>query len=271
MGGSTGMDGTTAAGALWNAAADAMAWSASMREHASWTETKRAWATKGEAVDAIRAGTEECGRVVDGSGVVDAAAVGRAAEAMRHASAAVGRAAGAFARSGELCRAAAARQRRAAKMYARASNMESGARVHMMAERSLGRAESSAKMVANARGLEEALAEESAVMGRLAAEWGASGKVWSGDRARMATIQADMWEDAKEMCAGSAEMARMTDNAEQLTARLRDAAARAAEASAACAAALVRAGVGPGEQEAAAAWRNAMAEANRIGAEERGR
>ena len=262
------MDGT-AADALWNAAADAMAWSAAMREHASWIELKKAWAAKGEAVDAIRSGTEECGRVVDENGVVDADAVGRAAEAMRHASAAVGRAAEAFERAADLCRAAAAGQRRAAKMYMRASNMECGANVHMMAERSHGRAESSARMVDNARGLEAALAQEAGGMEVLAAEWGASGKEWHGDRSRLATIQADMWEDAKEMCAGSAEMARAAGHAEQMTARMRDVAARAAEASAARAAAIMRAGVGQAGQEAAAAWRNAMAEANRVEAEGR--
>ena len=260
-----------AAAILWNAAADAMAWAAFIREHASWAELRGAWAAKSEAVDAMRIGTEECGRIVDAQGTVDAAAVGRASEAMRHAAATVGRAGEAFGRSSDLCMAAGAGQRRAGEAYALASNPECGADMCGMAARSYNRSVGAAEMAANARGIAAGLAQEAGEMDSLAASWKESGRAWRGDRGGLAAVQADMWEDAKEMRANAAEMQRSAERAEQATARMRAVAAREAERSASLAAAAVRAGAGPGAQEAEAAWRRAMAEAHRAEAEAEGK
>ena len=263
MGG--GRPGTeAAAGVLWTAAADAMVWTAMIREHDSWTELKRAWAAKAEAVDAMRAGSEECGRAVDAQGVVDAGALGRAAEALGHAAAAMGRAAEAFDRASDLCKAAGAGLRRAGDAHARALDKASAVDMRGMASMSYDRAARTDQMTSNARGMAAGLAREADGMAALAAGWaGAGQRRWSGERGGLAAVQADMWEDAKEMRAGSEEMKRSAQEAERLAARMRDVAAGAAERSAERAAAAARGGLaGQDAPEAAAAWRKAVSEAH---------
>lgn len=261
--GGAGPEEDAAAAAMWTAAADAMAWTASMREHDSWAELKGAWATKAEAVDAMRAGSEECGRAVDAQGAVDAGALGRAAEALRHAAAAIGRAAEAFDRSSDLCKAAGAEQRRAGSAYAQALNPGRTVDLYSMAIMSYDRAVKTDRMASNARGTAAGLAHEADEMAALAAKWEDAGGRWHGDRGGLAAVQADLWEEAKEIRAGSEEMKRNAAEAERLAARMRDAAARMAERSAARAAAVARDDpAGPDAQEAAEAWRKAMSEAH---------
>ena len=119
-------------------------------------------------------------------------------------------------------------------------------------------------MTINARGMAVGLSHEADGMTTLAAGWaGAERRPWSGDRGGLAAVQADLWEDAKELRAGSEEMKRDAAKAERLAAKMRGTAAGSAERSAARAAALAREGLaGSDAQEAAAAWRKAMSKAH---------
>ena len=78
---------STPASGVWNAAGDAWMWAASIRVHAARTEYRRACEANADADDALGLVAASCGRVVDGNGMVDAAAMGRAADAMGKASA----------------------------------------------------------------------------------------------------------------------------------------------------------------------------------------
>ena len=267
-----GGKGSGAAAVLWDAAAVAMVWAASIRDHAAWVEVKGAWATMAEAVDAMRAGAEECGRAVDAQGKVDAAALGRAGESMKRAGGIIERAADAFGRSSELCEAAGAGQKRAGEAHARASNVSNGADARRMAARSYKRADSTAKMAAKVRAIAGGLAREAGGMAAEAASdhEGSGRRMRRGERSGLAAVQADLWEDTRDMRANSAEMLRQSSEAVKVAARIRAVAGMAAERLAGRAAMACRDGA-PDAQEAAAAWRGAVADANRADAEGGGR
>ena len=78
---------STPASDVWNAAGDARMWAASMRENAAWAEYRRACEANSDADDAPGLAAASGARVVDGNGMADAAARGRAADAMGRASA----------------------------------------------------------------------------------------------------------------------------------------------------------------------------------------
>ena len=258
------------AAVLWEAAADAMSWTAAIRDHASLAECRKGWAARVEFGDAMKGAAEKCGRIVDGRGMVDTASIGLAGDAMKRAADPLVRASRAFARSSRLDKAAAAELRRASRAYGRAEDPEYAAAVAERAASSRDHALSSAGMAKISLDRAESLARDAAKLAAAAARRPPPGPARRSDLAEMSSLQADMWEGAKQDRMESAVALGRMDEAVQATARIRQLTARAAEMSAARAAATAAQGRGrPDVERAAAAWRRAVAKAH--GVEDRSR
>ena len=205
-------------------------------------------------------------RVVDGNGMVDAAAMGRAADAMGKASASFKVVSGAFGRSSKLCEEAAADGDRAAAMYDRGGSAKYAARSRDRAAKSRRHAENAARVSRASGEGERALAEDSAKMSAAAAAWARDkGRRWGGDRAELAGAYRAMRSDSMRERVRSAEMLSHAADTERLSMRVRDMAADAARHMAEIAA--DGSDSGPEVQDAMSAWRVAVAAANRAEAE----
>ena len=259
------------AAVLWEAAADAMSWTAAMRAHDSLAECRKGWAARVEFGDAMKGAAEKCGRIVDGRGMVDTASIGLAGDAMRRAADPLVRASRAFARSSRLDKAAGAELDRASRAYGRAEDPEYAAAVAERAARSRDHALSSAGMAKTSLDRAESLVRDAAKLAAAAAaKQPPPGPARRSDLTEMSSLQADMWEGAKQDRLESAVALGRMDEAVQATARIRQLTARAAEMSAARAAAAAARGRGsPDVERAAAAWRRAVAKAH--GVEDRSR
>lgn len=258
------------AAVLWEAAADAMSWTAAIRDHASLTECRKGWAARVEFGDAMKGAAEKCGRIVDGQGMVDTASIGLAGDAMKRAADPLVRASRAFARSSRLDKAAAAELHRASKAYGRAVDPEYAATVAERAARSRDHALSSAGMAKISLGRAKSLVRDAAKLAAAAAKRPPPWPARRSDLTEMSSLQAYMWEDAKRDRLESAVVLGRMDEGVQATARIRQLTARAAEMSAARAAAAAARGRGrPDVEDASAAWRRAVARAH--GVEDRSR
>lgn len=258
------------ASALWEAAADAMSWTAAVREHAGWLESKKGWAAKAESDDAVRRAAEECGRIVDGRGAMDAASIEGAGGAIRLAAGPLVRASKAFARSSRLGEAAGAELRRASRAYGRAGDHEYAATVAERAAGSRDHARTVAMMASTMLGRARWLARDATRLADGAAGRPSPGPVLHAVRAALSSLQVGMREDARQARAESVAMAGKMEDGVQATAKMRRVTARAAELSAERAAAAAARGRGrPDVEEAAAAWRRAVAKAH--GVEDRSR
>ena len=262
-----------AAAAMWRAAADAMAWTASMCDHAAWTERQRGWADKSEADEALKRAAGECGDAIDAGGGVDADAAARAVGALRIAADAAARAAGAFGRSSGRHREAESEQNLAAAAYERAADRRSGGAVRERAAQSDAHAQDAERLASDARGAARALARNAGRLEACAAAWPTFGRKRVGDHDELASMQADMHDDARQACPHSAAMERRAADAGRLAAEVRGMAAAAAGQSAAKAeeVASKRGLRGTRVKRAAAAWKRAAAAASRLAEAERRR
>ena len=250
----------------WKAGGDAWLWSASMHGHAAWREYRKACESNVEADDAMGMVAAAGGRVVDAHGMVDAAAMVRVADAMLRASEMFDRVARSFMRSSRLNEAAAADKDRAAALYERAGSARHAALARTRSGKSRKDAAVAARTSAMAKEGAAALAEDAGRMRASAEKLAGSGKrnKWGGDGAELALAHAVMRNHTKRERVRSAEMLERAVDIERASARVQDMAAavarRAAEAT-------VHRRGDPSVQEALAAWRKAMAAANRAEAE----
>ena len=267
MGGS-GRDGDAAA-AIWRAAADTLAWTASMHDHMAQTERRTAWAAKSEAAAAMDRAATECGDAIGADGVVDTAATSRAAEAARGAADATRRAADAFGRSSGRHRDARADQELAVQAYERAADYGRSGTMGERAARSQANAQGAGEMVSGAREAAKTLVRNAGRLEAIAAAQSkqGSGKAGAGDE--LATMHAGMLDDARRTDRQSSTMEKMAADAEMLAAEVRGLAAFAAEYSMALAAEASDQGLrDPRVKRAAAALKAAVASASRLAAAE---
>ena len=261
--GSEPRDATLPADAAWRAGGDAWAWAASIRARAAWAEHRRAWQAKTEADDALGLVAAAGGRIVNSQGMVDTAAMARAAESMRRASATFEAAAKAFRRSSGLNEEAAADERMAASLYEKGNAATEAALALDRAEKSRRNAAEEARVAAAAGAGAAELVQEADAMDESAAGWsgGQGGQhKWDGDKAALVRAHEAMRRDAVEERVRSAAMLANAVEAERLAARVERLAAEAARHMAESAA---YGRDDPNAQEALDAWRDAMAAANR--------
>ena len=257
---------TAAVAAAWHAAGDAWMWAASIRGHAAWGEHRKAWEAKAEADDSLGLVAAAGARVVDVHGKVDTAAMNRAAEAMRRASATFARAAEAFRRSSALNKRAAADEDMAAASYGRAGDYERAETSKDRAERMRGLAADESETADVADEGTAALARDAGTMHSSAAKWGEGGQRWKGDKAALDEAHRVMHNDARHERMRSAAMLERAAGSEQVAARVQKLAAAAARSMAEESTASLQRG-DPGAQDALAELRRAMAAANAAEAE----
>ena len=275
-----------AALAFWAAAAAARAWSASIREHAACAARTAALSAEDEANGDIKKAIEGCGRVPDAQGRPGAAAMALVTDAMMRAAKSLNAAAEGCGRSSGLYGEAATEAARAHRAFGRVGDAQYAGIMRSMAARARVDARGAAKQAAEAAETAGALLRDAGRLGDCAAKW-ASSEGGRGKRAvdmrRLALALADTWEDAKRSCLNSSIIAEKAAELERATAIARGMAADVARAAAGEAAAAAEAaaeaaengsgnggGQGRDDQEAeraAAAWRRAMAAANRADAE----
>lgn len=267
--GMAGVDraGSAAAALLWEAAADAMAWTAAIHDHAAWVEARKAWAARAESDDAMKRAAEAGRRVADARGTVDVASLRQVGDAMGRAADLQARASKAFARSSRLGRAVWVEQRRASRAYRRAGDAAYSATVSERAAQSRKHARNTSRLAASALDGSESLARDAGRLAAAASECASPEIAWPGGRTELSLIQADMWENARQARAESAAVLRKMDAMGPAMVRLRRITASAAELSATKATEAARGQDGPDVQRAAAAWRKAASRAHK--AEER--
>ena len=260
-----------AAAEYWAAAAAAREWLSSIRLHAAGVLSSAAWSAVAEADEAVMRAAEDGGHVVDEHGWMDAGAMERAGAELKRASSAMVRAAKSFRRSSRLDRAAALEQMRASRASRRAADAEYAGIMRDRAKKSRGRARDAARHAASADKRAGSLLRDAGRVAACASAAAAEGvQVGTGRRRELSLARSDMWEDAKRRRLDSAALAGNAAEVERLMAGIRRVAASAAnlEADVAVKAAERGGGTGdPGAERAAAAWRRAMAAANRADAE----
>lgn len=262
-----------AVAAIWRAAADALAWTASMRDHTARTERRKAWAARSEAAAAMGRVAEECAAAIDADGGADAAAaMSRAVETERGAAAQMRLAAEAFRRSSRHHSGAKADQDQAAQAYERAAEHRRSRTMGERAERSQANVLRAGEMASGARAAAKALARNAGRLEAIAAALPRRGHRQAEDGDELASLRADMLDDAGRASRQSSAMEKQAVDAERLAAEVRGLAAAAAEHSMTIAAVASEQGLrDPQAKEAAAALRGAAASAGRLAAAERQR
>lgn len=268
-------DGNDTAGAtavLWAAAGDAMAWKASIREHAARRERKK-------ARDSVAESYGELGRVVDayeqaadGRGRADTEVLGRALSTTRVAAEMQSLASKALARSSRLHRKAGAGLKRASMAYKRAAEPRRAADMRERAARAYANARASAGIAARVRRDARGIMQSADRMDAGEAEWPpAGGGGMAGDAGVPSPAAADMRESAGRAHTGSNGTEKKLEDAVRAAAEMRKVSAEAARRSAENAAKAVAecVGGGPDMQRAVDAWAKAMAAANRADADKR--
>ena len=117
-------DAPVAAAAVWKAAANALAWAASMRGMAARTEQRKAWESGASAARSAMRAAEASRGDVRARNRIDAAAIGRMSTEFSAAAEAAAQAAAAHGRTARLGRTEADDYERAAEAYARAATVE---------------------------------------------------------------------------------------------------------------------------------------------------
>ena len=265
MGGKGANVRATEADAVWEAAADAMAWAAARYDRTAWTERKTGWADRAAADESARAAAESCGDAIDAEGGTDEGAMRQAAEDLRQAGTPMARAVIAFEESSRLHRAAEGWQDMAAEAYKKASRPRRSEAVYEHAEESHRQAQAAARLSSGARARTRTLAQAA---GRLEKRMAAAPRPLGDERARAAeydalsSMQADLWDDARQACMQSAGMEKRSEERARLAAEVERLAEAAAKRSAARAEDEMERGTGgPRVQEAVSAWKEAEAEA----------
>lgn len=259
MGGG-GRDAAAPAAAVWRSAADARMWAAAIYARAMSKANRQGWAAKAESEDAVRRAAEAAGQAVDPRKGVDAVAMGRALDAIRQGASAMRRASVAFRRSSRLSRAAAAEHSEAAAAYGHAADGMHGQLASGLAEKTSTNSRGSAMLSRRMRLGARLLGEQADRWAAGASRWREDGYGIGADMGAMEPMLAGMMDEAGRECAESMEQARRAVDDERMTADLRRNMAAEAERSAAAAA---RERGLPEAQEAAEAWRRAMAAAGR--------
>ena len=185
-----GSAGTDAANALWRAAADALAWKASIRNRAARAAHRKAWSAMVKAAGATEVAATR-GPSTDARNRTDAAPLERAVAALRDAADMMNLASKELRRSSRLHRAAAAARMRSSKAYKRAADAAGAAGMDRHAARSHDRAmDTDAKATIALEGARQLLrdaVELAARVSRLPAE----------DAAKAAEPEADAEDAAK--------------------------------------------------------------------------
>ena len=266
--------GQAAGTAVWKAAADAMAWTASMRDHMAWTERRRGWEAKSKADMSMNRAAAECGEAIGAKGGgFDAAAMARAVEATRGAASAMSDAAKAFGLSSRHHMAAKSDQDLAAQAYERAMHYDRRRTMDGRAARSQENAQGTGEMASGARNAAKSLVRNAGVLEARAKQWAANRRRRAvSDLDDLASFHADMLDDARRACQESEAMGGLAADAELLAAEVRGLAASEAEYSTARAAeALEDAPLKPDAKEAVQALNKAAAAASKVAADERRR
>lgn len=257
-----------AAALLWKAAGDAMAWKASIREHAARTERRKAWETKAEADDVMRRMAAACGRAADAQGRMDPEVLWQVAAAMREAGEILARASKSFTLASELHEKAGAGQKRASKACKLAADPARTADMQKWAASSYVHARTAANRAAEALGGAGKFAQHARRSEDAARRASADGGLRVDDMGALSSIQAEVWESARQERIESAAMKERTGEEERVAAEARRLSAEIARQSAASAA-RVAAEYGrddPGVERAVSAWRKAVSAANRVDA-----
>ena len=260
-----------AAAALWEAAADAMMWEASIRDHAAWAKRRKGWAARSEADDAIGRVAEAFGRSIDAQGRVDAEAMGRVVGMLKDAAKASDLAAGAFMRSADLSKAAGKKQLQAAKACRVAADPERDASMTELSMRSYDYARTATDLGSSAIGWAKALLLDYIRLEGSSGLWSSAGYRWDSGRGALPSVQAGAREDAgpERMLQAAAE--GQAEETARLSSEIRKMSAGAFKRSAAWAdGEAARGQADPDVQRAAAAWRKAAASAGRAGRRKKG-
>lgn len=256
---------TTAATVLWKAAADAIVWRASIRDHAARRELKKAWVAMAEAEGELRLAAEACGRAVDAQGRRDSKARGRAMAATRVAADMLLLAVKALARSSRLYRKAGAGLKRASRAYGRAAEPKHAAGMRERAARAHAHGRVSAGIAANVRRHARKLVRSADRV-----DAGEAELPLAGGADMLSSVDADMRVSAGR--AGGAESNGTGADLEEAVRAAYEVQKVCAEAAKLSAAEAARAvsdcgdGGGPDVKKAEAAWRKAVAAANRADA-----
>ena len=262
----------SAASVLWKAAADAMAWKASMRGHAARTESMKGWKAKAKSDGVMERAVEECGRAVDEQGRPDVEALGRVPATMREAAGILVRSSKAFARSSKLYRRAGAGLKRASRAYRLAGDSMLAAEVRRRAAGSYEYARTAANNEASARrGAGSFVRDADDLEAGMAKCSSGGGGRMGGDPDILSSIRAEMREAGRKARMESDAMVGRMKEVVRSAEELRGVAAEAAKRSAVDAARAVSEyvdGGGPDVKKAEAAWRKAMAAATRTYADE---
>ena len=232
-----GSAGTDAANALWRAAADALAWKASIRNRAARAAHRKAWSAMVKAAGATEVAATR-GPSTDARNRTDAAPLERAVAALRDAADMMNLASKELRRSSRLHRAAAAARMRSSKAYKRAADAAGAAGMDRHAARSHDRAmDTDAKATIALEGARQLLrdaVELAARVSRLPAEDAAKAaepEADAEDAAKAAEPEAEAEPDADAEDAEDAEDAAEADaeDAAAAEADAEDAAAAAGE------------------------------------------
>ena len=257
-------DAEAAAASVWKAGADAWMWAATIREQAAWAEFRMACEANSDADDALGLVTAAGGKAIDAQGMADAAAMGRAADAMRKASALFGRMSEAFERASRLHSAAASDEDRSAMLYERAGNAKYAEFARGRAKKSRTEAASAAGAASGSAKGRAALLEDADMMDEAAKKWAAKGRRWEGNRMALDQAHTVLREDSKRERVRSETMLGRAVEVEQMSEQVQRLAAAAARFMADSTAYRRD---DPAVQEAMAAWREALAAANKAEAD----
>ena len=248
---------------LWDAAADAMLWEASIHEHAANVQSRKAWAASAKADSMMCEAADECGRAAGAPDRMDVVAVWRAIDAIRRAARQLVRVSKAFMLSSDLFEAAGAEQRQASNAFARSTVISHAAPTYAMS------VESNERALAEAKRSKIAIEKATDILGsagRLAEGAARTGDGRAGDAGRkaMSSVRAALLEDARRSSLLAKAVRGRTRKAERTAARvLRLAATAAGKSAEAATAVMARGAGGQGVKEAEAAWRRAAESAEK--------
>ena len=251
-----------AAAEVWKAAGDAWAWAATIREHTAWSASEQGWSAKAESDDALRRVAESASEPSAAHGAPGAEELGRAATAMRRVVVRMGLASRLFDRSSRFNGAAARHLRRATKAYERAGAKGPAKDVKARLKMAGEYIETAAKQSAEVDRMAKSFAPFADVLAMAAAAPADAGRGAAPD---VASMRSELLAVAGRDRKTSTDMTGRAGKAVQLTAMARELTGAAAKESADDTA---RARAKPGAKKAAAAWKRAMAAADRAAADD---
>ena len=245
---------------VWIAAAAARSWTATAHQVALWETCRNAWGSMSEASEAGRNAAAAGGEAVGRDGMVSGTVLGDAANSLKEAARALLRARTAFTDASELAKRSAAEWERAARAHERAGDArnEATVRAHVDKSREAGRAAAkwASKADRDADTAKKALRKWDAC-----ADMCANRSAWTDERAEWLDEQARIHADAEYGRAMWLDRAGQAD--ETMRAAADDLRQYAELAGEIALAAGLPDDIPPGSENAARAWRDAMASARR--------